>query len=77
VRIEALTLAVRPRLPFEAMDLGLRLLQSNWAAVYRAWAVVLIPVLGVAIAGRFLFDADWLLTTLVSNSMPASSVALT
>jgi len=65
VRIEALTLAVRPRLPFEAMDLGLRLVQSHWGAVYTAWAVALVPVLCIATAARFLVDADWLWSTLV------------
>jgi hypothetical protein len=65
VRIEALTLAVRPRPPFEAMDLGLRLLQSHWGAVYAAWAVALVPVLCLATAARFLVDAGWLWSTLV------------
>jgi uncharacterized membrane protein SpoIIM required for sporulation len=59
VRIEALTLAVRPRLPFEAMDLGLRLIQSHWGAVYTAWAVALVPVL------RGVLYASWLWSTLV------------
>ena len=65
MRIEALTLAVRPRLPFEAMDLGLRLVQSNWGAVYTAWAVALVPVLCLATAACYLVDASWLWSTLV------------
>ena len=65
MRIEALTLAVRPRLPFEAMDLGLRLCQSHWGAVYAAWAVALVPVLCLATAARFLVDASWLWSSLV------------
>ncbi len=65
MRIESLTLAVRPRLPLEAMDLGLKLCQSHWGAVYTAWAVALVPVLGLATAARVLVDASWLWTTLV------------
>jgi hypothetical protein len=65
VRIEALTLAVRPRLPFEAMDLGLRLVQSHWGAVYTAWAVAVVPVLCLATAAGYLLDASWLWSTLV------------
>jgi hypothetical protein len=42
VRIDSLTLALRPRLPYEAMDLGLRLLQAHWQRVYIALLVALL-----------------------------------
>ncbi len=65
MRVEALALVARPRLPFEAMDLGLRLLQGHWRPVYIAWAVALLPILGLATAARSLVDASWLWTALV------------
>lgn len=43
MRIEQLTAAVRPRSGWEAMDLGLRLLQQHASAVYRPWFLVLLP----------------------------------
>ncbi len=65
MRVEALALEVRPRLPFEAMDLGLCLLQGHWRSVYTAWMVALLPVLCVATAARFLWDSSWIWSTLV------------
>ena len=42
--IDRLTTAVRPRSGWEAMDLGLRLLQQHASAVYRPWFIVLLPL---------------------------------
>lgn len=44
MQIDQLTTAVRPRSGWEAMDLGLRLLQQHASAVYRPWFIVLLPL---------------------------------
>lgn len=44
MRLESITLHLRPRRPHEAMDLGVRLLQRNARAVYRAWIAFVVPL---------------------------------
>jgi len=44
MKLESITLLVRPRRPYEAMDLGVRLLQRNAGAVYRAWIAFVAPL---------------------------------
>lgn len=44
MRLADLRLAVRPRLPYEAMDLGIRLVQSEAGLVWRTWFAVTLPV---------------------------------
>ncbi len=44
MNLEAITLRLRPRGAYEAMDLGVRLLQRNAGSVYLAWCVVVLPV---------------------------------
>lgn len=48
MRIADLTVAVRPRNPYEAMDLGVRLTQSEWPRLLRVWLAVAGPVLALA-----------------------------
>lgn len=43
VRLEDLSIAVRPRNPWEAMDLGLMLVRRNWRAVYGPWLILVLP----------------------------------
>lgn len=50
MRLADLRLAVRPRRPLEATDLGVRLVQAEAAAVWRAWFSVTLPVLLLALA---------------------------
>lgn len=45
---------LRPRSPFEALDLGLALARSQWRPVYGAWLAVYLPA--VALAHALLFD---------------------
>jgi hypothetical protein len=45
---ESLTVAIRPRVPYEAMDLGLTLVHQHGKLIYAAWAAVLIPVMLLA-----------------------------
>jgi hypothetical protein len=44
MKLETITLRLRPRRPYEAMDLGVRLLQRNAGAVYRAWIAFALPL---------------------------------
>lgn len=48
MQIADLRLAVRPRLPYEAMDLGPRLVQAEAGPLCRVWFAVTLPVLAVA-----------------------------
>ena len=48
--VDALAVRLRPRTPNEAIDLGVRLCQSAAPAVYRAYFVVYLPVVAVALA---------------------------
>lgn len=50
MRLADLRLAVRPRRPYEAADLGLRLVQAEAGAVWRAWFAVTLPVLALVLA---------------------------
>jgi hypothetical protein len=47
--LEALNLRLRPRGPYEAIDLGQALLRRNLREVYTAWAATVLP-LGIAFA---------------------------
>ena len=44
MRLEAVSAVLRPRQPWEAVDLGVALLRENLGPVYRAWAAVVVPV---------------------------------
>lgn len=45
MNLDALTLRLRPRVAYEAMDLGQLLLRRNAASVYRVWAVTVLPLM--------------------------------
>lgn len=62
--LERLSLRLRPRSDWEAVDLGLRMVRTWLPPVYRAWLVVMVPlalvlVLGLGTKGWLLFW--WLL----------------
>lgn len=50
MRLADLRLAVRPRTPWEAMDLGIRLVQDEAGLVWRTWFAVTLPVLLIVLA---------------------------
>jgi hypothetical protein len=58
VKVEALDLRMRPRSPFEAADLGVRMCQRHWRELYAAHAVVTIPVVALCMATNSI--AGWL-----------------
>ena len=50
MKLENISLVLRPRGPYEAIDLGVRLMQRNAGPVYRAWAVFVLPFMLVTIS---------------------------
>jgi hypothetical protein len=68
MQIDALALRMRPRAQLEAADLGVRLCQSAAGSVYACYAVVLVPVVALALAT---FEIGvWLPTLLLFWSKP-------
>jgi hypothetical protein len=58
VQIEALAVRLRPRTPFEAVDLGLRLCRHAARSIYPCYALVALPIAALALATSEL--APWL-----------------
>ena len=57
MRPDALNLAVRPRRPQEAAELGARLVQAHGASLYPVWFLLVLPVLLLGLAAEHL--AGW------------------
>lgn len=53
MQIERLTLAVRPRNPWEAMDLGVRMVQQWAKSLYRLWLLIFFPIILLSIAATW------------------------
>jgi hypothetical protein len=68
VQLEALALRLRPRTPFEAADLGIRLCQATLRSVYLCYAFVAVPVLILAISSYQV--AAWLPWLLIWSAKP-------
>lgn len=45
--LERVSLALRPRTPWEAMDLGFRMMRLWWLPVYSSWLLVYVPVIAL------------------------------
>jgi hypothetical protein len=58
MRLADLRLAVRPRTPYEAMDLGIRLVQDEAALLWRTWFLVTLPVLALVLLVTFHFESS-------------------
>jgi hypothetical protein len=58
VQLETLAVRLRPRTPFEAADLGVRLCQATLRSVYLCYAIAAVPLLILAIASYQI--APWL-----------------
>lgn len=52
MQLEALAVRLRPRTPFEAGDLGVRLCQSAARSTYSCYALVAVPVMALALASH-------------------------
>ncbi|MDR2209099.1 MAG: hypothetical protein LBE22_09035 [Azoarcus sp.] len=55
---DALAVEIRTRTHWEAIDLGLALVQTYWRNLYAAWFVVVLPVVVLALALDYLLDHD-------------------
>ena len=44
MNLESLTLEVRPRTPWEAMDVSVRLAVSHWRLLFSSWMVSVFPL---------------------------------
>ncbi len=58
VRLEDITVTLRPRNPWEAMDLGIGLVRQNWRRIYGPWFAVVLPFF--ALLNFLLQDMMWL-----------------
>ncbi|HET8729831.1 MAG TPA: hypothetical protein VFM34_01815 [Moraxellaceae bacterium] len=56
MRLADLRLAVRPRRPYEAVDLGIRLVQDDAALIWRTWLAVSLPFLVIAWVAILFFE---------------------
>lgn len=64
MRLEGLTVALRPRSNWEATDLGIALTRRHAGTIWRAWALVTLPVLLLLNLGAALIDEVWIATLL-------------
>lgn len=65
MRIEDLTVALRPRSAWEAVELGAALLRRHAGAVWKPWLWLSLPVLGLVNALAWSLDAIWLAAALM------------
>lgn len=62
MQLERMSIALRTRSPWEAIDLGLAMMRSWWRPIYAAWFVVVVPI---ALATSLLFAARPLAALLI------------
>jgi len=60
MRIEDLTVALRPRSGFEAIELGFAISRRHAGRVLAAWLIVSLPVLAILLALGWALDLMWL-----------------
>lgn len=65
MRIERMAVALRPRTPWEAMDLGMALVRANAAAAWAPWLVLSLPLLALANVLAFALGRPWLAVLLM------------
>lgn len=68
MRIDSLQLHMRPRSPWEAADLGIRLAQRHWRELFACHAVVTLPLCALCIASHQI--AAWLPLLLLFLAKP-------
>lgn len=65
MRIDALTVALRPRSSWEAVELGTALARRHARAVWTPWLVATLPVFALLNAAMYALDALWLAALLM------------
>lgn len=65
MRVEGLTVALRPRSAWEATDLGIALVRRHAATIWAAWVLTTLPVLVLLCIACALLDVVWLVGLLL------------
>jgi hypothetical protein len=60
MRLESLSVALRQRDPWEALDLGIALWRRHWGAIMRPWLVLALPAFAALAVVGWTLDAFWL-----------------
>ena len=60
MRLESLSVALRQRDPWEALDLGIALWRRHWPAIMRPWLALALPAFAALAALGWTLDAFWL-----------------
>ena len=60
MRLDQVRVELRPRSPWEAMELGNALVRRHARAIWRPWAIATLPVFAVLNAAAWALDALWL-----------------
>lgn len=60
MKLEALTVALRPRTAWEACELGMALVRRNAGAIWKPWLLVTLPLLILLNAAGWALDLLWL-----------------
>jgi hypothetical protein len=60
MKIESLTVALRPRTPWEAVELGTALVRRHAAAIWKPWLLLTLPVFVLLNAAAWAMDTLWL-----------------
>ncbi|GAB2506011.1 DUF4129 domain-containing protein [Lysobacter humi (ex Lee et al. 2017)] len=71
MRIDALTVVLRPRSAWEAVELGTALVRRHARAVWRAWLALAVPVFVLVNAAAWALDLLWLAPLLMWWLKPA------
>jgi hypothetical protein len=60
MQLEGLTIALRARTPWEAVDLGMALVRAHAARIYAVWALVTLPTFALLNILAYLIGSPWL-----------------
>ena len=63
MQLDAITIALRPRNHWEAIDLGFDMVRTWWKPIFSAWLLVVLPV--AVVINLFCWDRLWLSTLLL------------
>ena len=62
MKLESVRVELRPRSPWEAVELGMALVRRDARAIWRPWALLTLPVFALFNAAAWAIDAMWLAT---------------
>jgi len=71
MKIESLTVALRPRTAWEAVELGTALVRRNASAIWKPWLLLTLPVFAMLNAIAWAIDSMWLAGLLMWWLKPA------